>query len=171
MFAPATAAPVHYFKRRLIPSFEDRYTPGDAALLLDAGQGEARIGVAICKDYDFTSTGRRYGLQHAGLMLAPAWDFDADAWLHARMAILRGVENGFAMARSARDGQLTLSDDRGRVLAQASTAGIDAPVGVVGELPLRTMRTPYTRIGDGFGLLCLVAALALAVIAAVRKPR
>jgi hypothetical protein len=33
------------------------------------------------------------------LMLVPAWDFNADGWLHARMAVLRGVEGGYAIVR------------------------------------------------------------------------
>ena len=48
--------------------------------------------------------------------------FDADGWLHARMAMLRGVENGFSIARAPRHGILTVSDTRGHVLAERSTA-------------------------------------------------
>jgi apolipoprotein N-acyltransferase len=53
----------------------------------------------------------------ANLLLVPTWDFNLDRWLHARMAVLRAVENGFALARSARNGLFTLSDNRGRILA------------------------------------------------------
>jgi apolipoprotein N-acyltransferase len=38
------------------------------------------------------------------------------------MAVLRAVENGFALARSARNGLLTLSDNRGRILAETATS-------------------------------------------------
>ena len=166
VFDPAPGRPARYVKRHLIPGFEDRYTAGSTPLLLDDGAG---IGVAICKDFDFTAIGREYGQRHARLLLAPAWDFDVDAWLHARMAVLRGVENGFALARSARDGQLTLSDDRGRVLAQANANGNASPVTLLGELPLRATRTLYTRIGDAFGVVCLCLALVFALWPS-RKP-
>ena len=51
------------------------------------------------------------------LLLVPAWDFDVDGWLHGRMAILRGVESGFSIVRAPKQGILTVTDDRGRVLA------------------------------------------------------
>lgn len=159
VFEPGRATPVAYAKRHLIPGYEDRYTPGDASLMLD---GTPRTGVAICKDLDFTATGLAYARSDTQLLLVPAWDFDEDAWLHGRMAVLRGVEGGFAMARVARNGLLTLSDDRGRVLAQASSVGGAEPATLLGELPLRSTRTFYARIGDAFGWLCLIAAVVLA---------
>ena len=159
VFEPDRAAPAAYAKRHLIPGYEDRYTPGDASVMLD---GAPRTGVAICKDLDFTDTSLGYGRDDARLLLVPAWDFGDDAWLHDRMAVLRGVEGGFAIGRSARNGLLTLSDDRGRVLAQASSAATDAPVTLLGDLPLRETRTPYRLWGDAFGWLCLIAAALLA---------
>ncbi|MBO9664069.1 nitrilase-related carbon-nitrogen hydrolase [Dokdonella sp.] len=168
VFEPGAAEPVAYAKRHLIPGFEDRYTPGDRTLLLD---GTPRVGVAICKDLDFPSTGLAHGRDGSQLLLVPAWDFDEDAWLHGRMAVLRGVEGGFAMARVARSGLLTLSDDRGRVLAQASSVGSAEPATLLGELPLRTTRTLYARVGDAFGWLCLIAAAVTAASLLWRRKR
>lgn len=157
-FEPGAVTPASYFKHHLIPGFEDRYTPGTRRLVL----GETpRVGVAICKDLDFTSTGLAYGRRGTQLLLVPAWDFDEDAWMHARMAVMRGVEGGFALARSARDGLLTLSDDRGRVLAEASNVGRGGPVTVLAEVPLGGRPTPYARWGDAFGWLALLGALGL----------
>ena len=167
VFTPNNATPAAYYKRHLIPGFEDRYTPGDRDLVLD---GVPRVGVAICKDLDFTATGRAQGQLGTQLLLVPAWDFDDDAWLHGRMAIMRGVASGFAMARSARNGHLTLSDNRGRVLAQASSVGRDNVTTLLGELPLQTTRTLYTRIGDAFGWLCALAAIGLA-LSLLPKPK
>ncbi len=166
VFAPRSDVPVAYYKQHLIPGFEDRYTAGTDSLVLE---GVPRTGVAICKDLDFTATGRAQGQLGTQLLLVPAWDFDADAWLHSRMAILRGVESGFAMARSARNGQLTLSDNRGRVLAEASSVGAGEPTRLVGNLPLQSTRTLYTRIGDAFAWLCMLATLGLA-LSLLRKP-
>lgn len=143
-----------YWKHHLVPVFEDRFTPGSDTTLLPG----SKVGLTICKDNDFPALLRRYGVQDAQLMLIPAWDFDLDGWLHSRMAILRGVESGFAIARSARDGRLTLSDDRGRVLAEASSE--DGPAHLIGDLPLRSTHTLYARWGDWFAWLC-VAGLAI----------
>lgn len=162
VFVPGEAMPATYAKHHLIPGFEKQYTPGDDYRLLP---GTPRIGLAICKDMDFHDIGRAYAARDAQLLLVPAWDFSIDGWLHGRMAIMRGVESGLAIARAARSGRLTLSDDRGRVLAEASSEQHDAEL--VGTLPLRDTHTLYARWGNWFvwlGMAALVAALVLAVL-------
>lgn len=81
-----------------------------------------------------------------------------DDWLHSRMALLRGVENGFPLVRVARQGRLTISDAHGRILAEASTARGQAAA-LLGRVPLKTAATPYTRLGDWFGWANLALAL------------
>lgn len=159
---PGEAMPATYSKHHLIPGFEKQYTPGDDYRLLP---GTPRIGLAICKDMDFHDIGRAYAARDAQLLLVPAWDFSIDGWLHGRMAIMRGVESGFAIARAARSGRLTLSDDRGRVVAEASSEQHDAEL--VGALPLRDTHTLYARWGNWsvwLGMAALVTALVLAVL-------
>lgn len=161
VFQPAAASPATYSKQHLIPGFERQYTPGSGYTMLGGGP---RIGLAVCKDMDFHDIGRAYAARHAQLLLVPAWDFSIDGWLHGRMAIMRGVESGFAVARAPRSGRLTLSDDRGRVVAEASSEQHDAEL--VGELPLRETRTLYGRWGDWFAwldMLGLAACLAFAL--------
>ena len=102
-------------------------------------------------------------------MLVPAWDFVADGWLHGRMAILRGVESGFSIARSVKQGILTLSDSRGRVLTQQVTGYTPFDV-LVGSVPLGSGPTFYDRTGDWFAWLNLVFA-ALLFLPARRKTK
>lgn len=100
----------------------------------------------------------------------PAWDFVRDARLHARMALVRAVENGFAMARVAQLGLLGSYDAYGRVLKEAPSARTP-DVLLVYDLPLGpTERTFYTRFGDVFSALCVVALVVLGVWA-VAFPR
>lgn len=160
VFEPDATSPATYNKHHLIPGFEDRYTPGDGYTALG---GTPRIGLAVCKDMDFHDIGQAYAARDARLLLVPAWDFSIDGWLHSRMAILRGVESGFAVARTARSGRLTLSDDRGRVVAEASSEQHDAEL--VGELPLHETHTLYARWGDWFAWLDLAALIVLLVLA------
>lgn len=170
LFRPGLVAPDVYAKRHLIPFLEDRYTPGTDPVV---SGGQPRMGLAVCKDMDFPATGRELADRDAHLLLVPAWDFEVDAWLHSRMAVLRGVESGLAIARSARDGSLTLSDDRGRVVAEAHAIGADSEASVVGTLSVRETRTLYARWGDWFAWVAIAVAagciLLLPASAAFRK--
>ena len=117
-------------------------------------------GVAVCKDMDFPKLSRQYGAAGTGLLLVPAWDFDDDNWLHARMAIMRGVESGFSLARSAKEGLLTISDDRGGVLAYRSSNA--APFSsLVGRVPVHHSETFYVHFGDWFAWCCISVVLAI----------
>lgn len=122
--------------------------------------GISHIGIAICKDMDFPTLGRRYAMLGVDTLLVPAWDFDQDALWHARMAILRGVEGGFSVVRSARQGLLTVSDRYGRIVDV--TASGSAPVATLAaRAPLGPGEpTVYARLGDGFGWLCAISSAA-----------
>ena len=141
----------NYDKQHLVPGME-REKPGDKRVVLDGAAG--RLGLQICKDMDFPNLSREYASEGTNLMLVPAWDFDLDRWLHARMAVLRAVENGFALARSARNGLLTLSDNRGRILAEVATVP-DRFVSITGNVTVAGEKTFYTRTGDWFAWLCV----------------
>jgi apolipoprotein N-acyltransferase len=150
-----------YDKRHLLYPFEGKFTPGPGPGLL--GQGRA---VAICKDMDFPATLRADALSAETanngirIMAVPANDFIADGWIHARMAVLRGVVNGFAIVRSATQGLETVSDAQGRVIARANT---NAPglTEIIADVPPGPGPTLYTRIGDIFCWLMLLASAAL----------
>ena len=153
--ADSSAAPVSYDKRHMIPGLESHFQRGRANL--QSGAPPARFGYAICKDMDFPAVGR--ALARSDIVFVPAWDFGVDAWLHSRMAMLRGVENGYAVVRSARNGALTVSDAYGRVLAEAPSGpqtAFNAVAPLDGPGP-----TLYARIGDAFGWAALASALAL----------
>lgn len=160
------ANPVTYEKRRLVPVLESAvYTPGPGPVALASG-----IGLEICKDMDFHAMVRNDMVATRPLLLAvPAWDFDKDDWSHARIAVLRSVENGVPMARSARDGLLTLNDRYGRIIAAARSVGGFRTV--VGDLPLAGHGggTLYDRIGDAFGWICSAAGVLLLGASLLRK--
>jgi len=159
----------NYDKHHLLPGVEPE-KPGDKRVLLDQPSG--RWGLQICKDMDFPELSREYALQGANLLLVPAWDFNLDRWLHARMAVLRAVENGFALARSARNGLLTLSDNRGRIIAETATVP-GRFVSITGKVNVAHEQTFYTRTGDWFAWLCVamfVILLTFPFLARSRSP-
>lgn len=107
-----------YNKVHLIAGLENRFTPGNNIGLFSFNKIQA--GLAICKDLDYPDFINRYGKSNIHFMVVPAWDFVVNDWLHSRMSILRGVENGFSMIRTARQGRLTISDCYGRVTYEAN---------------------------------------------------
>ncbi len=154
-----------YLKKRMVPGLEAEYQRGQDELITHIdGQ---RVGVAICKDMDFASDLRLYGRRDVGLMLVPAWDFDRDRYLHGRMAVVRGVENGFSLARSASQGLMTLSDAHGRIVAEKPT--INGPAMLVGDLPTGHRHTLYSRVGDVFAHIVLVLWLGLLALLVRRQ--
>ena len=106
---------------------------------------------------------------HPTLLAVPAWDFDKDDWSHGRVAILRSVENGVPMARTARTGLLTLNDRYGRIVARARTVGPFTTL--IGDLPLdgRGGNTLYDRIGDVFGWFCAALGIGLVALSILRR--
>jgi apolipoprotein N-acyltransferase len=166
LFAPSGELIAEYDKQHLVPGFEARFKPGEEDVVRSIGG--TRFGIAICKDMDFAQLGRAYSRLGVNVMLVPAYDFYSDAWSHASMAVLRGVEGGFSVVRPARHGLLIVSDRYGRIVDhKASTAAavvsfeMAAPLGP-GEATL------YARFGYWFGWLCAAFAAFAALTFAIR---
>lgn len=154
-------APVQtYNKEHLLPPFESNLTPGRSLLTL---RGPSGIwGVAICKDMDFRRPAQDYGNARAGLLLVPAWDFVGDRLAHGHMAVMRGVEDGFGIVRAAKQGFLTVSDNRGRILAETTSYSHPFTT-LMAKVPAVHVWTLYQTLGDWFGwvnlgLLALILA-------------
>jgi len=143
-----------YEKEHMLPPFESNLTPGTRLAVLH-GSGKSSWGVAICKDMDFTRLGRRYGSEGAGLLLVPAWDFFADWVQHGHMAIMRGVESGFGVVRSAKGGSLYVSDNRGRILAEVKSDALPFTA-LLASVPDTHDGTLFQWLGDWFAWVAVV---------------
>ena len=160
-------APVlSYDKQHMLPPYESNLTPGSSLTLMDAAGGAGTWGVEICKDMDFTQPSRQYGQAGAGLMLVPAWDFVGDYIEHGHIAIMRGVEGGFTVVRSAKRGSIYVSDDRGRILAEVKSDA--APFAtLLASVPAVHDNTLFQLLGDWFAWVAL-AILAFTLVQLVR---
>lgn len=118
-----------------------------------------RVGVEICLDVNFANPSRDYAASGAKLMVIPASDNDENGWQHGRTALLRGVENGFAVAWADRDGHPMIAESNGRVLAEGHTGGVAAFTTLVADVPDGPGATPYTRFGDWFAWLTILIGL------------
>lgn len=163
IFSPAGREVAAYSKHFLAPPERaQRYSVGsDYAVTAVGGY---RYGLAICKDMHFARLAQAYSQRDVAVMLVPAWDFGhIDEWMGARMTAMRGVEQGFAVVRSSKEGLLSASDSRGRILAE-----VQSSPGRGGRLLANLIVKPgrptlYSRIGNLFGWLCLALMLGMVV--------
>ncbi|GAB4588474.1 apolipoprotein N-acyltransferase [Nocardia sp. IFM 10818] len=155
-----------YAKHYLVPGLEDELAPGTEFQLVP---GEP-WALAVCFDLDRPNLVRENHRRGATLLLVPALDFTDDHWLHSRMAVVRGVESGVGVARSAQLGELVASDSRGRVLTSVR-ADISATATALADIPLTESRTVYARFGDWFAWLSVALFLLAAIAAAPLRLR
>jgi apolipoprotein N-acyltransferase len=165
MYSPPGVVEAIYEKHHMLPLYESSFTTGTTRTVLHEPSGV--WGIQICKDMDFQKLSRQYGRDGVGLLLVPAWDFTEDGWLHGRMAILRGVEDGYSIARSPKQGILTVTDDRGRVIAEQVTNSARFAT-LVASVPVRHDATLYARLGDWFAWVC-VAGFVFSLFTAFRR--
>ena len=78
------------------------------------------------------------------------------AWAHCGDA---AVEDGFSLARSAKNGLLTVSDDRGRIVAEVSSRSAQFAT-LLAEVPAGHDGTLFLLLWDWFGW-CAMGLLVL----------
>jgi apolipoprotein N-acyltransferase len=146
LFLPNGKIAFRYDKEHLLPfAKEAYYTPGNKTETLQI-PNIGNIAVAICKDMDFVFPALKYSQQNVGAIFVPAWDFGYDAWIHGRMALMRGIEGNFSVIRAGKDGLLTISDNKGRIIAKAHTKDSKDKTLVIGEIPVTSGKSLYSKI-------------------------
>lgn len=158
VFSPVGEVLLEYDKKHLLPAFESRYTSGIKLGIID------KWGIEICKDMDFTHPALDYSKQGVNIVFVPALDFHDDGWSHARVAMMRGVEGNYAVARAGQWGLLTLSDSRGRIInVVSSDVEDDTGAVLVSEIELGQGKSIYSKLGDSLGWLCLGIFMILSI--------
>ncbi|MBQ8174573.1 MAG: apolipoprotein N-acyltransferase [Clostridia bacterium] len=188
-----------YHKRHLVPFGE--YVPMESVIrtllpflaeleMLDDGSslyaGESStlfyedlgvIGGLVCFDSIYPALARDSVRDGANLLVLgtnDSWFFDSAAvYQHNGQAILRAVETGRAIARSANTGVSSIISSRGEVLAEIEPLIAGQATATVN---LSSQKTLYTVIGDTFVLLCQIFFLLPFVISLIewirqKKPK
>jgi apolipoprotein N-acyltransferase len=132
--------------------------PGKRATAISTALGT--VGVEICFDSCFTGVTRETAAAGARLVAMPNYDPPAPGFvlhhLHAAMLPFRAAENRVPFVRADDSGFSQIIDARGRILAQSP---LDAQHLLIGDVTLGDGKgTPFTRLGDWFAYLCLLAA-------------
>lgn len=170
-----------YHKMRLVP-FSEKIPYADEVPLLrkllgtddmgDWGRGrvptvfrwrEGTLGCLICYEAIFPDQARALTNRGAGLLAVVT----NDGWFgrilgaqqHAEIAVMRAVENGVPMIRSANNGISFIVDPYGR--ATAATRLFTRTV-LAGEVARPLASTPYRRFGDWFLVACFFGVVAIA---------
>jgi apolipoprotein N-acyltransferase len=145
--------------------------PGGEAAITRRGDGRlpftsapfGRLSGAICFDADSVQLLQQAGQGEADIVLVPSNDWRAiDPW-HTQMAVFRAVEQGFNMVRHTSNGLSVAVDYQGRVRGAMDHYEVTRDRVLVAELPVRGVRTIYSRAGDLFSWLALAGLAALAV--------
>jgi len=158
VFGPDGKIVASYAKHHLIPSLESDYEAGSKPAVFDAPWG--RTAVLISQDLDFPDTARELAAHDVRVVMAPASDWPGSELIHQRMAVVRGVESGFSLARAARGGVVSANDSRGRQIAAREPVRGEDTVATA-DLSLGTGATLYSRTDDWFGFLCQMFTILL----------
>jgi apolipoprotein N-acyltransferase len=168
IYSPDGKKIIDYDKIHMVPGLEDGFIAGHEMAWFNGFN--QKIGTVICKDMDFPATIREYGRENIGLLLVPAWDWKGSEQIHSRMAVVRGIENGFAIVRPSKEGLVNVSDRYGRVLKEQSAfAYKDATV--VADVPISPRMTLYSKWGDWFGWLILGGAIIAAIFTFLKRKK
>jgi apolipoprotein N-acyltransferase len=194
LFSPAGDIVGRYDKIRLLPFDEyvplrgwiswpswvvdaraSDFEPGRNLSIFEAAG--SRFGVLICWENLFPDLFRRMASGGVEFMVSMTNEAFTDSGAaHAQMLainVFRAIENGVAIVRTSPTGVTSLIGPTGRI-DRLPGDGEDRSGGVgvlVGEVPLSSERTFYTRHGDRFvqGLLVALGALGTAAVGRLRR--
>ncbi|NJM06712.1 hypothetical protein HC891_11790 [Candidatus Gracilibacteria bacterium] len=158
-----------YFKNKL--PLGEQSIQGDGTIpVIETPYG--RLAAVICYDMDSPDFIRQLGQQQVDLVIAGSGDWKAISPWHAHVAVVRGIENGFALVRPVRGGLLVNADQYGRITASLDYFNAEERV-LSGPVAARHTPTLYPFVGDAFALAAVAscAALTLAVLLAAMRQR
>jgi apolipoprotein N-acyltransferase len=159
-----------YLKTRLVPGIETPITiPGDGNFRSFKTPHGVLTG-AICYEMDFPEYIRKARHTDAVIMLAPSNDWKEIKNLHAFIATIRAIENGFSLVRPTSGGISLATDPYGRIIGKVDYF-ISRGSPLVVELPVGKVTTIYSFIGDIFGGLCLIVSIVLVVFSFIKWKR
>jgi apolipoprotein N-acyltransferase len=151
--------------------------PGGEAAISIRGDGKlkfadtpfGRISNVICFDADSVQLLHQAGTGAADLVLIPSNDWrEIDPW-HTQMAVFRAVEQGFNMVRHVSNGLSIAVDYQGRVCGAMDHYHVSGDRVLIAEVPIRGIRTIYSRIGDLFSWMALAGLFVLVFTAVYHR--
>jgi apolipoprotein N-acyltransferase len=171
MFDPSGATVWDYLKTTEALSDGNVRGPGIVPTV-DTPYG--RLATVICFDASFPTLIRQAGRADVDILLVPSSDWEPVTDALNQQVVLRAVENGVSVVRTARQGTSLAVDYQGRVLGQdaswfrADPATTEHTLTVA--VPTRGARTPYALLfGDVLGWLSIAGLLWTATVIILRR--
>ena len=128
----------------------------------------ARFGTLICYEGIFPALARRFAVDGADFLVNisnDAWYGDTAApYQHLSMTVFRAIENRMPVVRATNTGVSAFIDARG---AEGVRSSLFEPDIGLQRILVRSIGSPYRKVGDVFVYLCLLATLALLVRARI----
>lgn len=173
MITPDGEIAYEYVKHNLLVGYEGEHALRGAPEIHAIDTPYGRLSSVICLDMEYPDFNRLAGQQGVDIMLSGAIDGTPSTGgnpLHSIMASYRTIEEGFSLGRGGNYGANIAVDYLGRPLGTANhlTAGDRT---VVAQLPVKGIRTLYTRLGDFFPQTCIVLLGLLTVTALLHGRR
>jgi apolipoprotein N-acyltransferase len=159
-----------YLKSRPIFGSEAPFVVRGDDVIHSMDTPHGRIAGVICHDLDFPGFIRAAGRAGVDVLFAPSDDWMLIAPIHARMAVVRAVENGFNLVRPTSSGHSIVIDALGRVTATLDDHTTDDGV-LVSDVPTKRVRTVFPHVSDLFAWLSLVVCLSLSGVVLSRRFR
>lgn len=159
-----------YSKRNLAPGYEKMMTIPGEGILKSSNTAKGTVTGAICYDMDFPQYIRQAGLMKSDLLIAPSFDWPEIKNTHLKMARLRAIENGISLLRPASSGLSIAVDPYGNIISTVDDFKSNG-VPLVSVLPMRSVQTLYTALGDFWTWVCAFGGFILIVLGIVRSWR
>ena len=116
-----------------------------------------RIASPICFEMEFHRFIRQAGKKGVDILLVPGDEpARGAANMHTELSMFRAIENGCSMLRTTLEGLTMGADCQGRVLSQLDFYKTLKNRTIITELPVKGVKTLYSRAGDWFAWLCVV---------------
>ncbi len=172
------------FLRSVVPAMAPIVAGGRLApMSFESGGQRISFAPMICFDAIFPEVARTFALQEVDFLVNPtndAWyGYSSGPYQFLAIVRMRAIETGRSLARPAYAGVSALVYPTGEVAPGALEVGPvdrelapdpdEPPRLLVGEIPILSGRTPYTRFGDIFAWGCAIAS-ALMLGAAFFRP-
>jgi apolipoprotein N-acyltransferase len=119
---------------------------------------DARVGGAICYDYDFPYLAAMFGNAQADIMALPSSDWRGIDPVHTEMAAFRAIEQGHSIIRSTRFGLSAAINPYGEMVAKMSSFDDNNKI-MLATLPKKGITTLYSVLGDLFVYLLVAFVL------------